>query len=400
MIGNELKKIWNVRMTLLLLLVSVTLFYTWIIGQMNLHYLPLFETVDATLGAKLLEQFGTTIDADELEQVAALKEGVRQDFEEKVSAAYPQLEEMGMESFEEFENDIMTDVSMEEAQTEQYQQKCELYNQITEEFGWELESIDFYSELLERKEYAAMRFKVANSDDYPERNKEQAIWDRIAEVTERPGTSVLPDSVTMNMNYVIQDFTRILLYLVLLLLLPYLALDNKSRVYPLAATTRRGRGLVKTQFLAMLIGLLPLLAVMDIALCVAYSFYTPYAVFNGCMVEYLWFDFTQLQYFWVQVLVCNLIALAFSMLVFFASAFCRTIVGTVVMALPCWGLGTLAGMFFADDIFSCNVILKSMPYALHASRYSLTICLLGMLLAGLLCDGWLIRRRKREDIML
>lgn len=399
MIGNELKKLWNVKIALLLLLVGGVLFYSWIIGQMQLRYLPLFETVEAALGAELLERFGADIDAEELEQVAALKEGVRQDLEEKVCAAYPQLREMGIDSFGELENALM-DVSQEEQESEQYQQKYALYLQIIEEFEWELESINFYSELLERKAIAEAWLKIGNSDAASERSGDQAIRDRIAEVVKRPVTSVLPDSVTMNMNYIIQSFARILLYLVLLLVLPYLALDNKSRVYPLAAAARRGRGLVKTQLLSVLIGLLPLFIVMDTALYAAYFLCTPYAVFNGCTVEYLWFDFTQLQYLHVQVLVCNLIALAFALLVFFASAFCRTIVGTVVMALPLWGLMTLTGMLFADDIFSCNEILLPLSYVLHASRYSLPLCLLGLFAAGLLCDVWLIRRRKREDIMI
>ena len=59
MVLKEFHKIWNVRALLLVVIVGGALFYSWVMGQMNLKHLPLFETVEVEVGIELLKRYGT-----------------------------------------------------------------------------------------------------------------------------------------------------------------------------------------------------------------------------------------------------------------------------------------------------------------------------------------------------
>lgn len=390
MIGNEIKKIWNIRTAVFLFILGGTFFYDWILGQMNLEHLPLFENVDVTLGTDLIKRFGNSVDSAEMEQVAMLNEAAKRDFDQNVKAAYPQLNEMGFKSFEELER-CLSEADLEKMESQEYKAMHELYGQIVQEFELELESINYYSSMIGKRETQAGAARSYGAGGM----KANAV-NRIENITKWSELSVLPDSVNMNMSYVIQGFCRITMYLVLILVLPYVAFDNKSNVYPVVASTKHGRNIIKTQLWSMLVGMLPLLAVCDIALYAAYTLYTPYAVFNHCMVEYLWFDLSQIQYFWIQVIVCNLIVISLALLFFFASSFCRTIVGTIVMAIPCWGLGEAIILFCVDNMLSCSLLTDSVMVCF---KYGIVIIIAALFMVGIFCINRLIRYRLHADIL-
>lgn len=361
MIWNEIRKIWNLRSFFLVMVVGITLMYSWVVGQLNLNNLPLFETVQLEIGAQLQKNFGDSLDERELEEVRGLYEEAKEKLDEKVFTIWPELRQKGYETYEEFEQEVTTVYEGEETQKKDW----ELYEEIVERCGWELETRDTYVSIL---------------------------------ATAGNPISVLPYQVTMNMSYVMGDYFWILSILVLLLVLPYLTVDNRSGVYQVVAVTRIGRKWIVRQIVAMLVSVLALLFVCSLGFYIVYRIMTPYEPFQHCLVPGLWFDWTWQQYFWIQVIMINLGALALAMVFFFLSSRCRTIVGTVVVAIPCWGAGAVLSMNFYNQLFtiSCdgtfysNTIgrLKSLPFVAEA-------VLLGI---GLLLLVLLYRRRLKEDI--
>lgn len=394
MVGKEFQKIWNLRSCLLILVVGAALLYSWVAGQMQLRYLPLFETVELETCARLQEIYGNELDDLELEELRALYENEKQKLDQSILQAHPEIVDMGYSGYEDFLNmlsDYDVDEVEDEAEKESIQRAWDLYQQIGDEFAWKIETCNTYAALLERKNFSS--WHMVWSED----NKE--IMNRIREIESRDTVSVLPDQVTMNMEYVMEAYSRITMYLILLLILPYLAMDNRRRVHSIVAATKTGRRLVIHQMKAMLLSVLLLLGVWNVLFYIVYRVMTPYEVYDQCLVPELWFDWTWPQYFWIRIGMLDAGAAAFAMVIFYLSSRCRTIVGTVAVALPCWAAGEFFSLHFFGSVFALPEWKSISYYLAGCGKYLPFVVVFVMLLAGGMLLFRLYYERRVKDIM-
>lgn len=408
MVLKEFQKIWNVRTMLLVFIVGGTLFYSWVMGQMNLKHLPLFETVDVEVGTELLKQYGTGLDASEIAEIQILYEQAEEKLNEVALAAYPEIRDMGFESYREFEHYCTTYVGEEGdyeeyIQTEEYKALNSLYEKMVDDLavGWELETCNAYDSILAN--IAISRYGYTDLSH----NKElgnglflKPLLSRLKTIVSRDTVTTLPGSVEMNMGYIMQSYSRIVFIVTLLLVLPYVAMENRNGVYPIAAATKTGRRLMLHQIKAMLVAVVLLLLVFNLVFYLVYLFYTPYARFAQCMVPDLWFDFTWSQYLWIRIWMLDLWAIAHSMIIFFLASFCKTIVGTVVVALPCWGVGEFAGVCIFTDLLTVSYKEPEFYSIVFGDKKYMPFVAEVLLLAiGIWLLWSLYQRRKREDIV-
>lgn len=379
MVLKEFHKIWNVRTLLLVVIVGGALFYSWVMGQMNLKHLPLFETVEVEVGTELLKRYGTQLDASELAQIQILYEQAEEKLNEVALSAYPEIRDMGFESYQELEQYCTAQDKTEEEleaffQTKEYQ----LYEKMLEDstVAWEVETCTAYQSIITK---AQVEKEIEKIDT----------------------VSTLPESVQMNVGFIIQDYSRILLLVTLLLVMPYVAMENRNRVYPIAAATKTGRRLMLHQIKAMLVAVLLLVLIFNIIFYIVYQIQTPYTRFASCKAIDLWFGWTWSEYLFIRILMLDVWAIAHAMVVFFLGSFCKTIVGTVVMALPCWGMGELAGLYFFPHLFTMSY--KEYPRfssgIFGANKYFPIVTEVFVLGIGMLLLWLLYQRRKREDIV-
>ena len=392
MIGNEMRKIWKQHTLILVVVVGVTLMYSWVIGQMNLERLPLFETVELEIGKQLQEKYGNELDAKELEEIEVLYEEAKRDLNQKVAEKYPEIIGGQYKNFEEFEYDCC---STEEGSQDQLEDEAmwETYSHMVEEFNWEYETCITYDSI--RNVFKANKAIIPWIEEYD--NK--VFVERIYEIINRNTASTLPSQVTMNMRYVLINYSWLLCILAMIIVLPYLTNDNRRNVYPVMAATKTGRRLIGYQIMASLLSVCMMLGVCDVVFYICYRVMTPYESFNHCRVDWLWFDWTWQQYFWIQLLMINIGVLSLSMIFLFVSSLCKNIVGFVVGASMCWGIGSVLSIYYFSQLFHCGYLVNSYMDMKTRWPYMDVVIEVIMFLTGIVLLGTLYRRRMKADIM-
>ena len=392
MIWNEFRKIWNPYSLILISVIGVTLLYSWVAGQMNLKYLPIFETVELEIGEELHAKYGDELDSAELQEIEKLYDEARKDLNEKVLRAHPELMDMGYQSYEELEQyDTFYDDSEDTLEDRTLHEKAsELYFQISDEFAYEIATCNTYQSI-------AVKNNIMPYRDV-EQEKNMHLKKRLTEIQSRDTVSVLPYQVTSNMGFVMEDYASITMYLIILLVFPFLAMDNKRKVYPVVATTKTGRRLIIYQMIVMLLSVILLLIVWNTAFYLVYQRMTPYEPYEQCLVPDLWFDWTWSQYFRIWIGLLDICAIAFAMVLFFLSSICKTIVGTVAMALPCLGVGEIISLYFFPKIFRLPNYSSLYDITVGQGKYFPVVAEILMLLLGVVLLICLYHNRKVQDI--
>ena len=392
MIWNEMRKIWKAHTLILVVVIGVTLMYSWVIGQMNLKNLPLFETVELEIGKQLQEKYGDELDAKELKEIDVLYEEAKEELNQKVAERYPEIIGEKYKNFEEFEADCCSTIEGSEDEMED-EAMWETYCQMVDEFAYEYETCKTYDSIrdaLNQNSRIAQRL-----DLYENKN----LVERIHEITQKDAVSTLPSQVTMNMHYAIGNYAWILIILAIIIVLPYLMNDNRRNVYPVIATTKTGRLLIGYQIIAALLSVCMMLCVCDVVFYICYRVMTPYEPFNNCIVEWLWFDWTWQQYFWIQLLMINIGVLALSMSFLFISFLCKNIVGFAVATCLCWGIGSVLSLYYFNQLFQCNYGIGSYIDMKIRWPYLDVVVEIVLLLTGIVLLGVLYQKRMKADIM-
>lgn len=417
MIWNEFCKIWKGKTIVLVLLVGGIMFYSEVMGQMNLNYLPLWETVDARVGEELIDRYGPEISIDRKEDIQTLINETQMSLEKKKAKAMAEYkEELSAFDFDSYED--LKDVSLtweEELspeEEERLEQIWQLMVKIDENFEWETYAIGYYEEVLFRMGGKVDQEGQLISVSDMAYNFEQSYWKelrnqsidrffgnalekRISQLSDKRAVSLLPSSVVSNMGFVMQNYARTVIAMTILLLFPYLAMENSSGIYSLIATTKMGRKFLLNQIVAVILSELLLVSICSIAFMLAYRFTTPYNVFDQCLMYNIWFDWTLKQTILARMLVLGIGAIVIALLCVFALSFCHTIVGAVAAILPCWAIGLILSLYFFDSTFSIYD-----GSALRGATKGMSFFLTGLLVAlaaGLML--WLYKKRKREDIL-
>lgn len=324
MIMNELRKIFAPRMVVLLLMVAVVLYAAWPLGQMNLSHLPLFETVELKCGTELVERYGTTLDGQELDEIERMAEAARQSLDRNLLAEFPKVGALGCHSYDEWQTYYMADENWDKEEIQI------LRDQVWDALGWDIEKTTYYEQLC-----------ISAKWDFEN-------WG-VSEV------STLPPSVFSNTNFVLEDSFRILMYLVLILVLPYLAWDNLSGIKPLTATSKCGRTFILKQLAAMMIAVVVVVSLWCLVIYFGLRICTDYEPLFSCPVREAAGNLTFHEFLVLKLILVGGSTIGLSMIYFFISSFCKTIVGTVAAAIPCWGAGELLSIFVLNHYLEAKL---------------------------------------------
>lgn len=371
MIMNELRKIFAPRMVVLLLTVAAVLYAAWPLGQMNLSHLPLFETVELKCGTELVERYGTTLDGQELDEIERMAEVARQDLDRNLLAEFPKVGALGCHSYDEWETYYMADENWDKEEIQI------LRDQVWDALGWDIEKTTYYEQIC-----------IKAKSDFND-------W-CVSEI------SALPPSVYNNTNFVLEEGFRILMYLVLILVLPYLAWDNLSGIKPLTATSKCGRTFILKQLAAMLIAVVVVVSLWCLVLYFGLRICTDYEPLFSCPVREAARNLTFHEFLVLKLLLVGGSTIGMSMIYFFISSFCKTIVGTVAAAIPCWGAGELLSIFVLNHYLEAKLpgIGMSAYNDYMAGIDGFPLWFNGMLLAvGTVLTVILYYLRKTEDIL-
>lgn len=373
MLINEYRKIWNWRVLTVILVIGTVLFFSGPMSQMNLKNLPLFETVEVTVGTELREQYGKELDAGEIEEIKIIAQEKKDQLNEKVMQAFSQLKEAGFAFYDEF-SEYMSSADYETVMSDEFSAFEDLQWEIYDLFSWEIEEMSYYYE------------GIINNYEWVEDKESYVI-------------SVVPPQVVSNMRFVMEEFAQWILILVILLVIPYLAWDNRAGVYPLIAATKTGRKIFLKQVLVMFTSTMLLILICDVTFGVALHWITPYEPFYDCIVENAIYDWTLTQLYTAQVVIINVAAIGMAMIVFILSALCQTIVGMAAVMIPCWFMTTVISSSFLGRAFLKLDAGNDFWINLQAALLSVPVQVCVVWVAvGIALLTVLYTRKKREDI--
>ena len=373
MLIYEVKKMLNWRVLLLVVMAGIVLMYSGPFSQMNLKHLPLFETVEAQVGSQFRQMYGKEYDAEEIAEIEIMKQNLQVELEKSIMKKYPQIEEYGFSSFENLEeywSQLNWDDEASAETLERIEAIDQLYMEIIcdEELDYSMETVTYYESI-------------------------------VTSFQQEETMSVVPSSVMSNMSFVMEGFASSMLILVIIMVLPYLAMDNYAGVYPLAATTRTGRSIILKQLAIMLCCVAVLIAVCNVAFFAGIKVITPYEPFLDCIPDGIWKSWTLEKFWLMQVLLIDGAAIVMALIVFVISSLCKTIVGTVAAAIPCWGLSQVLSMYVLDEAFTKPTISVSIIEEIYSSSPAAVPAVIAVLaVTAVFMTAGLCITRNRSDI--
>lgn len=329
-IQNELKKIFNIKSILVILVISFVIYDMFISFHINIFPNGRRDVYD--IAKKLVEEKGINISGVELDYFFNLQKEYKDEAnnylkENKVA------QEVGITTYEEFQEASRIDKTKND-EDENDRKMAELHNNIMfdeqVDCFWKLQAVDYFISM----------YNCGNrSDNFSSLSQKQK--DRIS-VIESSGDykDVLPKSAFENYNGFIFNSTILIVISIIFLLAPIYIKDEHRNLEQIQYTTKRGRKLYKDKIITALISsVIIVTAELGILFFLYLSrentvemFYNA-SISSWCSMGFYWFDLTFKQYIFVTIALVYIFSLALSLLIAFISRKCSRYITLIGICL-------------------------------------------------------------------
>ncbi|WP_078555179.1 hypothetical protein [Bacillus alkalicellulosilyticus] len=306
-IWNELIKIFEIKMILLLLIMSSIMYFLFISfyfehfpnGRPELDYY--------NISIEMLHNYGSTLDEKEFLHF-------KQVYEHEVEKANHLLaqHEMAIEAgITTYEQLVDTEL--------QNELKENTRNQIIFE-----EEVDFYWE-LEAREYFIDNYEYKDYYSFDGLNDKQI--ERIEHVLQSDTyTSIFPYLIFENYRNLIQYVSIVIFLSLMFMLAPIFIRDKRNNVIFIQYSSKMGRRLFVKKIVAALLAAFIIITAHFILFFIIYSTNNVYMFFNQHIMSVLnfsdfWYDLTFIQYILLTVVGIYLIGFALTLFIVFISNF-------------------------------------------------------------------------------
>lgn len=371
---NELKKILTWKMLVLLIFINSVLYFLLI--EFYIENFPNGSGVYSyEMGIEMIEKYGTTMDEEEFIE---FKKTYANQVEEATQYLQSREEfvEVGLDTYEKFLAYDWWNAP---------QEVDELRSDV-----FFIEKIDLFWELQERERLLDFYEMKEIVPDVLSEKKRQRFEELIAQ--EKFG--VYPEVVMMNFKSFIANVAIAILFSVVLVISPTIVKDRTRQVVAIQYTTRKGRNLFKTKFLAGSIATFILITALLIVYFSLYSLNNTSMYFdvrvNTFIANESWFDPTFLQFILLCVAGIYIIGLVFGLLSMVFSSLVPNMVSLIGIQIPFVVGFLLIGLYPLVP----HMILIWNPKWLALIAYSV------MVLLTLVGTILLWKREKKMDILL
>lgn len=391
-IGYELKKIFNWRILMILLIFTVLFYHFYLHTCLTSDFdngHPSTERCEA--GIELMQKYGVEISPAEQRDFANVSFPKSKDAVNKLILGLPDFQKAGISSVDQFE-------ALDQSDREADRKLCsKLIQTLFQDKTHNIKIPYSYDAKRRIVEYDFRQITQADMEEqilrYPG-NKQ----DRIRIVKSRTALSPLPnDTLIVNYDRSAVRLSLLLLFTVMILVSPFLVGDKMNRIRQLTYSFRTGRRLYFSQLAAALIAAVAGVAVQ---LAIFFLLYFDFAhqqvplffKFFECDISGLeknvyWFDLTFGQYIGIGVALMAALALGFTFFSFLLSHMCRTYVSVFAVQIPVAFIGG----------WLCNQLLSGMFSIGKAQWMEVWICAAILVVGFSLCIffGW---REQKVDI--
>jgi len=318
---NELKKIFNIKSIILLILINIVMYFLFIE-----FYITNFPNGRPALNiynmfVEMKELYGEYMDEKEFEDFK-LK------YEEAVKEAneYIQLREdfktAGINDYEDFKNMDLEDEEQDRLFSDViFDKKIDIF--------WELPWREEYIKYYEDKE----RLMLAQAS-----NSKQEL--RIMEILNKGlETSVFNDVIFSNYNHFIKNVTITILLSVMFIITPTYLRDYLVKVNYLQYTSKTGRRIFKKKILISLLATFILVTIQFLCFFIIYSTNNTSMFFNSNInsiynIIISWYDLTFIQYIILTVIGVYLLAFVFTLISLLVSSIGKNYITVIGIQLP------------------------------------------------------------------
>ncbi|MFB0845231.1 hypothetical protein [Paenibacillus oleatilyticus] len=374
---NEIKKILNWKILLLLFVVNIVLFFLLI--EFHITYFPNGRPgLDSyRIGVEMVEKYGADMDEEELADFKKMYLAQVQEADRYVQSR-KEFAEVGIRSYEDFMN---RDGNNEKQEA--------LHSKVMFE-----EKIDTFWELQERKRLIDFHdHKETMLDAY--KNDADAKQNMQLEKLMKAGHyQVYSEVVMANFKDFIIPVAIAIIVSVVLVVSPVFIKDRAGKMLDLQYTIKKGRKLYRTKAVA---GLISAFVVITVLLSVYFSFYArnqtsmffkvPIHTFIG---EFSWYDPTFLQYIALTVTAIYVLGFVFALLAMAFSSLMPNYISLIGIQIPfMFGMMTYGLSYLLTKIISLWV-----PQWVVPTSYSV----MTVVTVVFMTLTW--KREKKRDILM
>jgi sugar-specific transcriptional regulator TrmB len=325
----EIKKIFNPKMVIFLLIINVIMYFLFI--EFDIKYFPNGRPANDIyrIMVEMKSKYGDSMDEKEFKDFKAeLKEKIRE--ADRYINEHKEFKEAGVKNYKGFikeTNDIIDKNSKDKIK--------KLHDDIIFSKGinvfWEIPERDNIIEMYKDKKRG-----VTNSIENPNKNQEKRLEEIIKQKSE---ISVFHGMILENYQSLIFNVAMTILLSIIFMISPIFISDSKNKVKFLQYTSKRGRKIFKSKLTA---GSISSLIIATVQLTVFFFMYRHNKVgmfFDSTInsflsYQYFWYDITFIEYIIISVATIYILVLFFSIISMIISSVTENYIALVGVQIP------------------------------------------------------------------
>lgn len=369
---NEIKKIFNIKMILLMIAGVLILYKLYV--SFEIQYFPNGRPDGDTyrITIEMLNKYGTSMDEDEFKDFKIWREEKEIEADKYLSTR-EEFTSLNIDTYKKF-------------QEKDHEEIHELSNKIFFKEGvdvfWELQGMDSLIGLYEHK------------DSMIDKSQKKALENRKLEIIEKESNeSILTNIIFDNYNNFIGGFALIILFSIIFILCPIFIKDRVNKVEYLQYTSSVGRGLFKKKIIA---GVISALLLTTLFIAIAFKLYAGNntSMFYNCNINgfynnTFWYDLTFYQYIVLTVVLTYILSAITALITMYLSSMATNYIKVIAMIVPIGGSLVYLGYN--------SIITKGM--FVYVSQFKAPIIYAVLIISTCILIVKKLRRTKRVDIL-
>ncbi|WML33272.1 hypothetical protein [Clostridium sp. OS1-26] len=382
---NEIKKIFNTKMVILLIIINIIMYFLLI--EFDIKHFPNGRPAgdNYRIAVQMQKDYGTNMDEEEFENFKSI-------YNEKLKEADKYIQgdkefrELGIKNYKEFiekkEENLYKDKESESKLDKLYSRI--MFKEMVDLF-WEIPQREDIIKRYENKD----KFMFMN---YRNLTKQQET--RIKEIlNNKSDTSVFHEVIIENYNFLIFHVSLAILISTIFMISPVYLRDNKNNINFLQYTSKKGRKIFKSKAIAAIISSFIITTIQFICFFALYSQNKVGMFFHSNINSLLnfrhsWYDITFIQYIAITVAAVYILVLAFTMMSILVSSTAHNYIALVGVQLP------IALLIF--KVFLRTAVTDLVDIRFKEGIVPLCYAVVVILLIALIIKRW--RRERVADI--
>jgi len=410
MLREELKKIWSPW--ILLVIAALGAVFYWMFLAFSINHFPNGPYMQAQfdVAAEMVEIYGTTLEQDEYEEFTASLSSLVSEADVYIQAN-SLAQEYGITSYREYlqfdeEADDISNYSGDESDPAQKRyadaQRISSYliSDETNNIGGRIVAVELYIQQYEVWKENGIDILAGGRLSYSG-DQEYANALNLFFGEEEAWRNILPYEITQTTSTYLGYLLVWMMLSACILIAPVLVKDRMRNIRPLQWSSSRGRGVLKTQFAAIMLSVL-LLTTINLVIFGGLFLTNGVRTFFECrmfsfmMTGYSWVNWSFGLWCCVLAVICYLVCFGVGGVIFFLSCHSGNYISMLLKVIP---------IFVVCALLAVNMLTFAFYYN-NAIYQQIFIPLIEMMAAGIVLaigtalSAIAVIRPKRKDLLI